>query len=92
MAHRPVVLLSLNHGQVRQLQQGCRLLSDTFALTPAEARVAMALLDGMTLQSYSQQARVRISTVRWHLRNALAKTGCANQRDLVRLTIALIDA
>lgn len=87
-----VVLITLNDGHRRQVQQGCQLLYDAFALTPAEARVAFALLDGISLQAYSDEAGIRISTVRWHMRNALAKTNCANQRDLVRLLISLIDS
>lgn len=87
-----VVLVALNDGHRQQVQQGSQLLFEAFAFTPAEARVAFALLDGMSLQAFSDEAGVRISTVRWHVRNALAKTNCANQRDLVRLLIALIDS
>lgn len=87
-----VVLVTLNDGHRRQVEQGCQLLFEAFAFTPAEARVAFALLDGMSLQAFSDEAGVRISTVRWHVRNALAKTNCANQRDLVRLLISLIDS
>jgi len=90
-AHTPVVLVTMIQGHRREMRQGCDLLIETFDLTPAEARVAVALLEGASLQTYSQQARIRISTVRWHLRNALAKTGCASQRELVRLLIALLD-
>jgi DNA-binding CsgD family transcriptional regulator len=86
------VLVTLHQGGRRQLEQSCQLLADSFALTPAEARLAFALLDGSSLHTYAEQTGVRISTVRWHLRNALAKTNCGNQRDLVRLLTALIDS
>lgn len=85
------VLLTIYESNQRETEQSTKTLYDLFALTPAEARVAFALLDGMSLQAFSNSAGVRLSTVRWHLRNALAKTNCANQRDLVRLLMALVD-
>lgn len=85
------VLVTIHEGCRREIEQSTKLLYDVFALTPAEARVAFALLDGMSLQAFSANAGVRISTVRWHLRNALAKTNCGNQRDLVRLLMSLVD-
>ncbi len=85
------VLVTVNDGRWRQADEGLRLLREAFHFTPAEARVAFALLDGLSLQGFSDQAGVQISTVRWHLRNALAKTSCANQRDLVRLLISMFD-
>lgn len=85
------VLVTLHDSHHRETEQSTKLLCEVFSLTPAEVRVAFALLDGMSLQAFSKSAGVKISTVRWHLSNALAKTNCSNQRDLVRLLVSLID-
>lgn len=90
--NEPFVLVSIVDGQRNHDQQDLDLLTNVFALTPAEARLALALVDGLSLQSYSDRTGVRITTVRWHLRNALAKTGCASQRDFVRLIISSTEA
>ncbi len=86
------VMLTILDGRCSNNEGGLALLSELFQFTRAEARLALALLDGLTLQGYADRDGKRISTVRWHLRNALAKTGCANQRDLVRLLMSLLEA
>lgn len=87
-----MALISIIDGQRHNAEQDLELLTNIFGLTPAEARLALALMDGLSLQTYSDQTGVRITTVRWHLRNALAKTGCSNQRDFVRLILYSIEA
>lgn len=91
-ALQPAVLITLNDGNRRHVEQSYALLHDAFAFTPSETRLTLALLDGHSLQAYSDLDGVRISTTRWHLRNALAKAGCANQRDLVRLVISILES
>lgn len=86
------VMISFVDGQCRQADQAKGLLADLFELTLAEANLALALFEGLSLQAYADQNGKRISTVRWHLRNALAKTGCSSQRDFVRLLISLIES
>lgn len=56
-----------------------------FALTPAEARIAVALAAGATLDEYAEQAGVTLGTARWTVKRALEKTGCRRQSELVRL-------
>lgn len=68
-------------------QQG--VLVDAFGLTPTESRLALALLDRQSLNDFAEASRLKISTVRWHLRNILEKTQCANQIDLIRLLASI---
>jgi DNA-binding CsgD family transcriptional regulator len=58
-----------------------------FGLTVAEARVALALLDGETAAGIAARLAVSVSTVRTHLRRLFAKTGTTRQADLMRLLI-----
>ncbi len=64
------------------------LLSTTFDLTPAEARVAARLASGLTLEEMARESKVSITTVRSHLQSVFEKTGTNRQADLVRLLLA----
>lgn len=55
-----------------------------FGLTPAEARLALALLSGNTLREVADDAALSINTVRAQLSTIFSKTGCRRQADLVR--------
>ena len=54
-------------------------------LTPAEARLAVRLAAGDTLSAYAERNGISLNTAKSHLRQALAKTGCSRQSDLMRL-------
>lgn len=88
---RAAVLVAINHGLYRHVPCDADLFIDAFAMTPTEARLSLALLEGHTLQSFAKMTGVRISTVRWHLRNALSKCNCSGQREFVRLLGSIID-
>jgi DNA-binding CsgD family transcriptional regulator len=64
------------------------LLSTTFDLTPAEARVAARLTSGLTLEATAKEFKVSITTVRSQLKAVFEKTGTNRQADLVRLLLA----
>jgi DNA-binding CsgD family transcriptional regulator len=59
--------------------------SDLFGLSPAEARVAAALMTGKSLTDIAATSRVQITTVRTQLRYILRKVGVKRQFDLVRV-------
>lgn len=59
-------------------------------LTPAEARLAAALLEGVTLDDYAERAGVTWNTVRTHFANARNKVGARNHADLVRKLLAAL--
>ena len=62
-----------------------RLLCTLFGLSPAEARLALGLVAGHTLETYSRQAGVGIATVRSQLHSIFAKTDTRRQAALVAL-------
>ena len=65
------------------------LLSAQLPLTAAEARVVCALAEGETPAEHARRQGLSIHTVRKQIANALAKTGCKRQVELVRLAIAV---
>ncbi|MEQ1740925.1 MAG: helix-turn-helix transcriptional regulator [Candidatus Nitrotoga sp.] len=64
------------------------LLSATFDLTPAEARLAAKIVNGQTPEQSAQTLGVKISTVRSQLVAIYGKTGATGQADLVRLVLS----
>jgi DNA-binding CsgD family transcriptional regulator len=61
------------------------LLRQLFGFTPAEARLATALVAGKTLQEFAEEASVSLNTVRTHLKRLFSKAGVTRQAELVRL-------
>ena len=64
------------------------MLSATFDLTPAEARLAAKIVNGETPEKCAQTLGVKISTVRSQLMAIYGKTGATGQADLVRLVLS----
>jgi DNA-binding CsgD family transcriptional regulator/PAS domain-containing protein len=64
-------------------------LRSLYGLTKAEAELASALAQGMTLQEYGAEHQLSSNTVRTHLKRALAKTGVHRQSQLVALVARL---
>jgi DNA-binding CsgD family transcriptional regulator len=62
-------------------EQALRL---AFQLTPAEARLAVALMAGETLNTYCERNGITRDTAKTQLRQVFAKTGCSRQADLIR--------
>jgi len=60
-------------------------LAQQYRLSPTESRLLRALCDGATTGEFARQNDIRMSTVRTHISNLLAKTGTARQIDLIRL-------
>jgi DNA-binding CsgD family transcriptional regulator len=56
-----------------------------FGLTPTETRIAALLSTGRTVAEIADLTKTRSTTVRWHLKQAFAKTGARNQAQLVAL-------
>jgi DNA-binding CsgD family transcriptional regulator len=59
-------------------------LDRLFGLTPAEARLAVALAGGRSLAEYGAERKVTENTLRTQLAHVLRKTEASSQRDLVR--------
>lgn len=81
---RPLVLATLfDPRQTRRLD--AYGLGQLLGLTPAQAKVAMALGEGHTPQQIAQAAGLSLSTVRAHIRQVLARLGARRVADVVNL-------
>lgn len=56
-----------------------------FGLTPAEARLAIALCDGASLNDYALNQGITVGTTRIQLKSVFSKLGINRQPELVRL-------
>jgi DNA-binding CsgD family transcriptional regulator len=56
-----------------------------FSLTPQEARLSLALADGVSINEYSESFCMSPHTARTHLKSIFAKTATRRQSDLLRL-------
>jgi len=66
------------------------LLQGLFDLTPAEARLARALMQGLTTAGAARQFGIAEATVRTQMKSLFAKTGQSRQSDLVRMLASFI--
>ena len=55
-----------------------------FELTPAEAHIAVAIAEGLTLTEYAERKGVSIGTARIQLKSVFSKMSIGRQSDLVR--------
>jgi DNA-binding CsgD family transcriptional regulator len=60
------------------------ILAKHYKLTPAEARLAVALVSGVRLQDYAEQNGIALHTARNHLKRIFVKTDHHRQSELVR--------
>jgi DNA-binding CsgD family transcriptional regulator len=61
------------------------LIQGLFDLTPAEARIAQAIVSGLQVKEIAKRHGVSMGTVRLQVKSVLAKTGTSRQLELVRL-------
>lgn len=61
------------------------VLRTLYHLTPAEARLAMALGSGISIRAYAERYKLSIHYVRWLLKQVEAKTETRRMADLIRL-------
>lgn len=61
-----------------------------FALTPSEARIVEALIDGKRLDEVAAMMGNSVETVRAHLRHIFDKVGVHRQSDLIRITMTSV--
>ena len=55
------------------------------SLTPAETRIAIALVKGQSVEAYAKEAGISINTARWYVKQIYAKTGVKRQTELIRM-------
>ena len=61
------------------------IIATALNVTPAEARLALALLHDQPLKKYADESGISFHTARTHMRSLLEKTGTHRQTELVRL-------
>ena len=66
------------------VEPSAALLRAIYGLTPAETRLVLALLEGVCVSDYAENASVTLNTVRTQLKSIFLKTGCQSQVELVR--------
>lgn len=62
-----------------------KLLAQCYGLSPAEAKLAVALLQGQTPAEYAEIRGISSNTVKTQLKQVLAKTGTHRQSELIQL-------
>jgi DNA-binding CsgD family transcriptional regulator len=60
-------------------------LAEVFSLTPAQARVAVLIADGITADEIAAQLGCGVPTVRTHIANVMVKIGAKRMSDAIRL-------
>lgn len=63
------------------------LLQAIYRMTPAEAALTEALVNGQSLNEFAEQRCTTLNTVRTQLKSAAAKAGTKRQVDLVRMVL-----
>jgi DNA-binding CsgD family transcriptional regulator len=86
--HAPMFLCLITEGSNRRIASAAQLMS-LFGLTRSEARLARDLAQGLSLDEHAEAEALKRSTVKTHLQKTFVKTGTDNQRDLIRLVLAL---
>lgn len=85
-ANRPSTIVFIRDPE-RSLHPSFELVQQLFHFTPAEARLALLLTDGLTLDEAAEEMAIRKNTARAHLRSIFSKAGVKRQITLVRLLL-----
>jgi len=70
------------------IESSTDLLQELFKLTPAEAKLAVLLTNGFTIENISAELSISAHTVRAHLRSIFSKTHVSRQSELIRLILS----
>ena len=65
------------------------VVAQALDLTPVQARVLAALAAGATVNEVAMQSYRTEATIRWHLKQMMARFGYSSQVDLIRLVLTL---
>lgn len=74
-------------GTINTMASSLADVARIFGLTEAEAKLTLAIVNGMTAAEYAEKHGVSINTVYSQIKQALAKTGTRRQAELVRLVL-----
>ncbi|WP_160152291.1 helix-turn-helix transcriptional regulator [Microbulbifer sp. ALW1] len=90
-AAAPYIALYLSESEVRLNLQAMDIVQ-LFGLTPAEARLAIALCEGNSVNEYAATLGIAVGTVRIQLKSIFSKLGVHRQPELVRMIGSSISA
>ncbi|WP_404297059.1 response regulator [Halomonas sp.] len=85
--HEPSVVILLSDPEQRA-QVPRQILASLFGLTPSEARIALALAEGLRSEEIAERMSISTTTVAFHLRNLFQKTNTHRQAELIALILA----
>lgn len=63
------------------------MLRELYGMTPAEARLTEAMVNGLTPQEFADRQQISLHTVRSQFKAAAARVGTTRQADLVRIVL-----
>ncbi len=86
---RPSVALFIRDAE-RKSEASREMVRRLFDLTPAEASLALALANGLTLDEAADGLHIRKNTARAHLRAIFSKIGVSRQTTLVRVLLSSV--
>jgi DNA-binding CsgD family transcriptional regulator len=86
---RPSVALFIRDAE-RKSEASREMVRRLFDLTPAEASLALALANGLTLDEAADGLHIRKNTARAHLRAIFSKIGVTRQTTLVRVLLSSV--
>jgi DNA-binding CsgD family transcriptional regulator len=79
----PAALLFV-HDPLSRHQRPAQMLRQALGLTEAEANLALALQEGLSVTDYARARAISLNTAYTHLRRIKEKTGCKHLPELVR--------
>ncbi|WP_430398784.1 helix-turn-helix transcriptional regulator [Ferrovibrio sp.] len=85
--HKAAAVIFINNPDDER-SPGEAVLMAQFRFTPAEARLAAALLDGEQLEEYAERASLSLHTVKSQLRQVFAKAGVSRQAEFIRKALS----
>ncbi|MDR0244084.1 MAG: LuxR C-terminal-related transcriptional regulator [Burkholderia sp.] len=83
---RPACAIFIRDAE-RKSQASHDIVRKLFDLTPAETALALALVNGQTLEEAADELAISKNTARSHLRAIFSKTGVTRQATLVRMLL-----
>ncbi|MBN9007140.1 MAG: hypothetical protein J0H40_17210 [Rhizobiales bacterium] len=84
ISNQPLVAIFLSTRKSRALPE-IAILMTLFDLTPAEARIASRIANGQGVIALRNELGISANTMKSHLKQIFAKTGCGRQAELVNL-------
>jgi DNA-binding CsgD family transcriptional regulator len=87
--HGPAALLLISAPE-QSTPTDAKLLQKLLDLTPMEARLTAAIVEGRTVKEFAEETGISMNTARTHLKSVFAKTGVSRQAALVRFVLTFM--